>query len=93
MNEEARRISPVKLEWTNREQTELWNKLDSCDGDGIAARDFQILFKRCKRCMRVGARPAMKRHVRVCSGSSGGVHKQRGGLLSLDHDSSRRRTI
>jgi hypothetical protein len=51
MDKEEQRISPVKLEWTNREQTELLNKLDSSDGDGIAARDFQILFKHCKRCM------------------------------------------
>ncbi|KAG0704710.1 hypothetical protein DFH29DRAFT_873565 [Suillus ampliporus] len=65
MNEEEQRISPVKLEWTNREQTELLSKLDSSDGDGIAARDFQILFKCCKKCMQVGARPAMKRHIRL----------------------------
>ncbi|KAG1724191.1 hypothetical protein EDB19DRAFT_1834280 [Suillus lakei] len=44
MDKEEQRISPVKLEWTNREQTELLNKLDSSDGDGIAARDFQIVL-------------------------------------------------
>ncbi|KAG1736912.1 uncharacterized protein EDB91DRAFT_1083257 [Suillus paluster] len=59
-------IPPVQLEWTFREQTELLNKLDSSVGDGIAAKEFHVLFKRCKKCKRVGARPAMNHHV--CSG-------------------------
>jgi hypothetical protein len=76
MDEEDQRISPVKLEWNHREQTELLRKLDSYDGNGIGARDFQILFKRCKRCMRVGARPAMNLHIRFCSGPSGRMHSK-----------------
>ncbi|KAG1754738.1 uncharacterized protein EDB91DRAFT_1076844 [Suillus paluster] len=59
-------IPPVQLEWTFREQTELLNKLDSSVGDGIAAKEFHVLFKHCKKCKRVGARPAMNHHV--CSG-------------------------
>ncbi|KAG1896201.1 uncharacterized protein F5891DRAFT_983720 [Suillus fuscotomentosus] len=58
-----RTISAVKIKWTNQEQKELLRKLDLSDGDGIAARDFQILFKCCKICMRVGVRPAMKHHI------------------------------
>ncbi|KAG1866144.1 hypothetical protein F4604DRAFT_1928154 [Suillus subluteus] len=38
------RIPPVQLEWTDREQTELLNRLASSDGDGIAASEFRILF-------------------------------------------------
>jgi hypothetical protein len=76
MDEEEQIISPVKLEWTHREQKELFRKLNSSGGNGIGARDFRILFKRCKRCMRVGVRPAMKLHIRFCSGPSGRVHSK-----------------
>ncbi|KAG1721498.1 uncharacterized protein EDB91DRAFT_1088420 [Suillus paluster] len=41
-------IPPVQLEWTFWEQTKLLNKLDSSVGDGIAAKEFCVLFKRCK---------------------------------------------
>ncbi|KAG1779651.1 hypothetical protein EV702DRAFT_1043571 [Suillus placidus] len=61
-----------RREWTFREQTELLNELDSSVGDGISVKDFRILFKRCKKCMQVGARPAMNRHI-----CSGGVQKRR----------------
>jgi len=68
MGDKEQKIPPIQLAWSFQEQTELLTKLDSSVGDGISAREFRILFKRCKTCMRVGARPAMNRHIRVCSG-------------------------
>ncbi|KAG1892476.1 hypothetical protein F4604DRAFT_1672480 [Suillus subluteus] len=65
-SDEDQQVPPVQLEWTFREQMELLNELVSSVGDGIGAREFRILFKRCKKCMRVGARPVMNRHI--CSG-------------------------
>ncbi|KAG2125336.1 hypothetical protein DEU56DRAFT_759366 [Suillus clintonianus] len=47
------RILPIGLEWDHREQAELLSRLGSADGDGIPAREFRVLFKRCKKCMRV----------------------------------------
>ncbi|KAG1806685.1 uncharacterized protein HD556DRAFT_1303094 [Suillus plorans] len=65
------RAPPIQLEWTFREQMELLNELDSPVGDRIGAREFRVLFKRCKKCMQVGARPVMNHHI-----CSGGVQKQ-----------------
>ncbi|KAG1834611.1 hypothetical protein EV424DRAFT_1341397 [Suillus variegatus] len=59
-------ILPIGLEWDRREQTELLRRLDSAHGDGISEKEFRILFKRCQKCMRVGVRPVMNRHI--CSG-------------------------
>ncbi|KIK37769.1 hypothetical protein CY34DRAFT_108952 [Suillus luteus UH-Slu-Lm8-n1] len=53
----------IPLEWTYKEQKELLNRLDSCIGNGISETEFRILFRRCKKCMRVGARPVMNRHI------------------------------
>ncbi|KAG2112779.1 hypothetical protein DEU56DRAFT_762022 [Suillus clintonianus] len=53
----------IRLEWTHREQTELLKRLNSSIGNGIPAKEFRILFRRCKKCMRVGARPTMSRHI------------------------------
>lgn len=58
----------IPLEWTYKEQKELLNRLDSCIGNGISETEFRILFRRCKKCMRVGARPVMNRHI--CAGVS-----------------------
>lgn len=59
-------ILPIGLEWDRREQTELLRRLDSAHGDGVSEKEFRILFKRCQKCMRVGVRPVMNRHI--CSG-------------------------
>ncbi|KAG1886926.1 uncharacterized protein F5891DRAFT_988542 [Suillus fuscotomentosus] len=64
----------IQLEWTRREQKDLMAKLDSSIGDGITATEFRILFRHCKLCKRVGARPVMNHHILACSG---GVQKQR----------------
>ncbi|KAG2739367.1 hypothetical protein P692DRAFT_20756164 [Suillus brevipes Sb2] len=69
--DEEQRVPPVRLEWTYREQMELFDALDSSVGDGIGAKEFRVLFKHCRKCMRVGARPVMNRHI-----CSGGVQKQ-----------------
>jgi hypothetical protein len=72
MDDKEHPVFPIELEWNRREQTELLNKLDSSEGDGIPVREFGILFKRCNKCMRVGVRPAINRHI-----CSGGVRKDR----------------
>lgn len=72
MNDKAEEISRVKLEWSSTEQIELLKKLESSDGDGITAKEFRALFKRCTKCSRVGLRPVMNRHI-----CSGGVQKGR----------------
>ncbi|KAG1894274.1 uncharacterized protein F5891DRAFT_985162 [Suillus fuscotomentosus] len=53
MNDEEQRVLPIQLEWTYKERSELLNRLDSCVGNGITSRDFQILFSQCKKCKRV----------------------------------------
>ncbi|KAG1817879.1 hypothetical protein EV424DRAFT_1347774 [Suillus variegatus] len=45
----------IRFRWTVREQTELLNKLSSSVDNEITAEEFQSLFKKCKKCMRVGA--------------------------------------
>jgi hypothetical protein len=57
------RVLPIGLEWDHREQTELLSRLDSAHGNGISEKEFRVLFKCCKNCVRVGVRPAMKRHI------------------------------
>ncbi|KAG2740364.1 hypothetical protein P692DRAFT_20753508 [Suillus brevipes Sb2] len=61
----------IRFRWTVREQTELLNKLSS--SVGITAEEFQSLFKKCKKCTRVGVRSAMNHHI--CF--RGGRKKQR----------------
>ncbi|KAG2746625.1 hypothetical protein P692DRAFT_20738534 [Suillus brevipes Sb2] len=63
---------PIQLEWTYQEQTELFKKLESSMGDGITVKEFRVLFRCCKHCLRVGVRSAMKQHV-----CSRGVQKRR----------------
>ncbi|KAG2126801.1 hypothetical protein DEU56DRAFT_758785 [Suillus clintonianus] len=72
MDDEEHPVLPIEFVWNYREQTELLNKLDSSDGDGIPERKFRILFKRCKKCKRVGVRPVINHHI-----CSGGVQKHR----------------
>ncbi|KAG2753753.1 hypothetical protein P692DRAFT_20722120 [Suillus brevipes Sb2] len=62
-------IPPVRFEWTLQEQKELLNRLAECDV--IAEKEFRMLFKRCKTCMRVAARSTMKGHI-----CSSGVRKR-----------------
>ncbi|KAG1767584.1 hypothetical protein EV702DRAFT_1050279 [Suillus placidus] len=51
-------IPPIQLEWTLREQTQLLDRLAVCDA--IAMKEFRILFRCCKKCKRVAARPTQK---------------------------------
>ncbi|KAG2740829.1 hypothetical protein P692DRAFT_20752477 [Suillus brevipes Sb2] len=76
MNDKAQEIGRVKLEWSSSEQTELLNKLKSSSDDGITVKEFRVLFKWCTKCMRVGIRPVMNRHI-----CSRGVQKGRRRLL------------
>ncbi|KAG2740818.1 hypothetical protein P692DRAFT_20752457 [Suillus brevipes Sb2] len=64
----------IQLEWTYQEQMELFKTLESPIGNGIMTKEFQALFRHCKRCSRVGARSVMNRHIYTCSR---GVQKQR----------------
>ncbi|KAG2757848.1 hypothetical protein P692DRAFT_20711473 [Suillus brevipes Sb2] len=63
MDDKENPVLPIKLEWTRREQTELLRRLDSSEGYGISARKFRVLFKRCKKCMRIVLRSAINRHI------------------------------
>ncbi|KAG2125098.1 hypothetical protein DEU56DRAFT_759433 [Suillus clintonianus] len=65
--EEHDKPCSIQLEWAWREQKELMAKLDSSIGDGITREEFRILFRRCKRCKRVGIRQTMNRHILACS--------------------------
>ncbi|KAG2739664.1 hypothetical protein P692DRAFT_20755022 [Suillus brevipes Sb2] len=72
---EHEKLCPIELEWTWREQSELMAKLNSVIiRDGISEAEFGVLFRRCRRCRRVGVRSTMKRHIQNCSG---GVQKRR----------------
>ncbi|KAG0696651.1 hypothetical protein DFH29DRAFT_879218 [Suillus ampliporus] len=54
-------IPPVQLKWTLQEQMQLLDRLAVCDV--ITVKEFNILFKCCKKCMQVAARLTMNDHI------------------------------